>query len=179
MDNNAQTNMADNKITCFDKASSSNHIQMLKILLHYIPETFRKHLSVYIKFLELQQVMFHPFHYPPSEFRSSSATSSLEYQEPFEADFSAMISELLPFCNAQERSQFQNLGNMLRNFEQMKNMMEMMQMINEMKDMFGTEENGFTPDMLAGMMGMSGPDLAGFNPDILAAMMGQTTPPPI
>ena len=168
MDNNPQANMDDDKIACFDRVFCSNHIRMLKILLHYIPGVFRRQLTVYIKFLELQQVLSHPCEFPPSDFRSFE-TDQTDCSESSTVDFSAMIGELLPFCDSGERIRFQNMENMFRSFEQMKNMMEMVQMMQEMKEMFGGEDGGFNPDILAGMMGQSAP--GGFQPDILAAMM--------
>ena len=123
----------EDKISYFDQHFCSNHIRMLKIFLHYVPEAHRKMLSIYIKFLELQHAMNHPFH-----FRQMKT-----------CDFSSLIQELIPFCTPKERQQFQSMENMFSSFEQMKNMMEMMDM---MKDMFGDEEGGFDPEMLSGMM---------------------------
>jgi len=145
MDDNPRVKSAEEKIICFDKAFSNNHIQMQKVLLHYIPGHFRKLLTVFIKIQEMQQIMTRPFSYPPSAKKHSPAT---------EGNLSDVIGELLPYCSEKERANFESLENMFQSMEQMKNMMEMMQTINEMKDMFGGDAEGFSPDMLASIMNM-------------------------
>ena len=133
MDLNQTVPDCNDKISYFDQLFCSDHIRMLKIFLHYVPASYRKMLTVYIKFLELQQVMHHPCRHISSHSQ----------------DVSSLIRELLPFCTPDQRQQFQNMESMFSNFEQIKSMMEMMDM---MKDMFGDEEGGFNPEMLAGMM---------------------------
>lgn len=149
MDNNTYKTIAEEKIASFDHACTSNHIRMLKIMHSYIPEHFRRHLIIYIKYLELQQV----FSGTPPIPKTAETFETAE-----ESQVSSMIRQLLPFCNLREKQQFQNIENMINSFEQMKNMMEMFEM---MKDMFGDGEGGFNPEMLAGMMnGMDGFDFS-------------------
>lgn len=130
MDINVSEQNSNEKIAYFDHTFCNNHIRMMKIFLHYIPDTYRKLLIIYIKFLELQQALKHT-----TNFTKTPSSS--------------VIQEIMPFCTDHERDQLQNIENMMNNLEQMKNMMEMMDM---MKDMFGNEEGGFDPEMLAGMM---------------------------
>ena len=156
MDNDTCKTNADEKITSFDCTYTSNHIRMLKILLHYIPTKFKKYLVIYIKYLELQQAFTHS-----PDLSSNAATHAAENSafSPEAFEFSTLIHELMPFCNSREKQQFLNIENMLNSFEQMKNMMEMVEMMKDMKDMFGGGEGGFDPEMLAGMMG----GMDGFN----------------
>lgn len=184
MDNNSYKDMANSKIASFDHIYSTDHIRMLKIFLHYIPKALRKNLSVYIKFMELQHALSCPQHFPERNSDSFSASETVTAENslddhlqggtaksagvPFSGAsgtysndtlaFTTLIHELLPFCNPREKQQFQNMENMMNSFEQMKNVMEMMEMMKDMKDMFGDSDGGFTPDMLAGMMGMDGVD---------------------
>lgn len=155
MDNNTYKTIAEEKIASFDHACTSDHIRMLKIMHSYIPEHFRRHLIIYIKYLELQQVFSDTPNIPESAeiFETSDTFESTE-----KSPVSSLIRQLLPFCSLQEKQQFQNIENMINSFEQLKNMMEMFEM---MKDMFGDGEGGFNPEMLAGMMnGMDGFDFS-------------------
>ena len=146
MDNKTYKNIADEKIASFDCTYTSNHIRMLKIILHYIPWNLQKNIIFYIKFLELQQVLTTPFrNFPPCNPKQASENSDT-------SGFSSLIHELLPYCNPREEQQFRNFENIFNSFEQMKNMMDMLEMIKDMKDMFGDAEGGLDPEMLAGMM---------------------------
>ena len=175
MDENLNKDMANSKIASFDRIYSTDHIRMLKICLHYIPEAFRKNLSVYIKIMELQQAIKQPYPLHDQSSKTASHTAETIRAEnspgdnhddstPGSADntksITNLIHELLPFCNPRERQQFQNIENMMNSIEHMRNMMEMMEMMKDMKDMFGGEDDGFSPDMLAGMMGMDGFDFS-------------------
>lgn len=156
MDNNNYREDADNKIAAFDQEFSSDHIRMLKIFLHYIPKAFRKNLTVYIKFLELQKTLYYSLEeFRQAAFKAASASNGEHSLHSEPSDFSSLIHELLPFCSPREKQQFQNMENMVNSFEQIKNMMEMMEM---MKDMTGDGTGGFDPSMMAGMMGMNGFD---------------------
>ena len=179
MDNNSYFDTANKKIASFDRTYSNDHIRMLKILLHYIPASFRKNLSIYIKFMELQQALTSPLSFPElssEAFVSETETihtATYDTVDITKADKSKLIRELLPFCTPKEKQQFQNMEKILNQFEQMKNMLEMMEMIKEMKEMFGDSEEGngsFDPSMLAGMIG--GMNGGGFDPGMLAGMMG-------
>lgn len=179
MDDNLKKDMTNSKIASFDQAYCTDHIRMLKICSHYIPESYRRNLCVYIKFMELQHTLKYPHSLSDPYCYASSKTAETVHAETNHAKNSShgdrdgfsgestdntnsvsnLIHELLPFCNPREKQQFQNIENMMSSIEQMKNMMEMMEMMKDMKDMFGGE-GGFSPDMLAGMMGMDGFDFS-------------------
>lgn len=163
MENQNYKNLADEKIASFDCTYTSNHIRMLKILLQYIPKQFRKHLIIYIKFLELQQA-FTSRSTPPLFDTCQCAECDNFSSET--CDFTSLIRELLPYCTSREEQQFKQIENMMNQFEQLKNMMEMMEMVKDMKDMFGDGSGGFDPEMFSGMMDtmgmMDGMDIANF-----------------
>jgi len=161
MDEKNHNPMTNSKIASYDNINCTNYIRMLKICSYYVPAAYQKMLNVYIKFMELRYV----WNTPSPAINTNAAFRTAENVHEDGSDnnhaqaFSAMIHELLPYCSPQEKQKFQNIENMLNSFEQMKNMMEMMEMMKDMKDMFGGEEGGFTPDILAGMMGMDGFDI--------------------
>lgn len=42
-----------NRVIAFDTLFSTNHIQMLKVMLPYLDNQMQKFMAIYIKFLEL------------------------------------------------------------------------------------------------------------------------------
>lgn len=148
------TNYSD-KVMAFDTLFTTNHIQMLKVLLPCLERGMQKQLAVYIKLLELQ--------YTLSFFRQNPYAGLPAFGESFgsasggtTAGAVEICSEILPYCSPDEKEKLQNIINICRNFE---NMQEMMQIMEEMKEIF--------PDMFSGSpqeqgmpFGADGMDLA-------------------
>lgn len=125
-------------ISQFDQITTNNQIQMLKILLAYLPDSTRGTLSVTIKFLELQQTI-RIFRHPVASLLPSRKIHLEE--DLFRSDNHETIlflDELLPYSSADERKKIENIKAMLENLSKMKGMMEM---INTMKELF-PEESG-------------------------------------
>lgn len=154
--------MAENdqaKIIAFDTIFTTNHIQILKILLTYVEPSGQKHLAVYIKLLELQ--------YTLSFFKLHPASSLPEF--PHEKTFNAskLCDEIFPLCSRSEQGHLKQMKEMYQNIENLQEMMQMMQM---MREMFpegtgvGGENSVDFLSALSGMAGMSGmPDLSGID----------------
>jgi len=144
MEENLYEDMAHDKIASFDHTYSTDHIRMLKICLHYIPASYRKNLSIYIKFMELQHTLSHAENTPsPKSHWDEAETIHAEHSDKDPEDtqpFTRLLRELLPFCNPREKQQFQNMENMMTSMDQLKSMMEMMEM---MKDMEGFDLSSF------------------------------------
>lgn len=155
------------KIMAFDTLFTTNHIQILKILLAYVDSSMQKNLAVYIKFLELQ--------YTLSFFRSysSSALPGLCHEKDF--NIANLCDELLPLCSHDGQEQLKQMKNMFQSFE---NMQEILQMVQTMKDLFPDSENIFGTDPSALFSGLSGmPDISGMDMSQLFEMFqGMQTP---
>ncbi len=110
------------KILVFDTLFTTNHIQMLKILLCYMDTKTRNTMAVYIKLLELQYTL---------KLLQNTALplGGLPYEESLNA--TKLCEEMMPFCSPPEQEKLQNIKNMYKNFE---NMQEMMQMMDILKD---------------------------------------------
>lgn len=137
------------KILAFDTLFTTNHIQMLKILLSYAEPAEQKTMAVYIKFLELQ--------YTLSFFQKHPNSSLSHFPREDSSNTSKLLGELLPFCTPSEQEQFRQIRSMLETFENMQGMMETMQM---MKDMFPEGENPMNMDPSALFSGNGGMDLS-------------------
>lgn len=117
-----------NKVIAFDTLFSTNHIQMLKIMLPYMDNQMQKSMAIYIKFLEFNYTMeFYKKHpYPVCGCMEKEASPNL-YQ---------MCTELLPYCTENEKKQIEQIRNIFKSMEMYQEMTKTMEM---MKD--------FMPDM--------------------------------
>lgn len=131
MDSN-ERNHRQNKVIAFDTLFSTNHIQMLKVILPYMDNQTQKSMAVYIKFLELSYTIeFYKKHpYPVCGCMQKEAAP----------DMYEMCSELLPYCTESEKQQLEQLRNMFKTMEMYKEMSQTMDM---MKDVFPEMGNLF------------------------------------
>lgn len=117
-----------NKVMAFDTLFSTNHIQMLKVMLPYMDNQMQKTMAVYIKFLELNYTIdFYKKHpYPVCGCMDKDSSH----------DLFKMCTELLPYCTEEERKQIEQIRNIFQSMEMYKEMSKTMDL---MKD--------FMPDM--------------------------------
>ena len=112
------------KVTAFDTLFTTNYIQKLKILIHYFDRSMQKNIAVYIKYLELQYTM--------NFFRQHPSADISLFPRESSVDCGKLCGEMIPYCNAAQKSQMENIQNMFHTFENYKEMMEMVQMMQEM-----------------------------------------------
>lgn len=146
------TNGGQDKVIAFDTLFTTNHIQMLKVLLTYMPHPQQRTLAVYIKFLELQYTL---------SFFQNHPSCALPYLHSEEIlNSSKLCDELLPLCNHEEQERLKQIKNMYQNFE---NMQEMIKMADMIKDMFPEGDIPFGGDpsaLFSGLSGASGIDMS-------------------
>lgn len=108
------------KLTPFDKLTSSSQLQMMKLFIPYVAPESRQMLAVYIKFTELQNTMRY---FSPFNTQIHSQDSDRQMHSPTQ-----IFEEILPYMPE----------NVSQQFEQMKSMMDMMEMMQgqDMSDMF-------------------------------------------
>lgn len=155
-------------VTAFDSLFTTNKIQMLKVLLAWIPPSQQGMFAVYIKFLELQHTLSLLQH--PEKLLTNSRHLSADFFSGDNSDTIELLDELLPYSSQTERIRIDNMKNMLQNMGRMKEMMEMAEMMKEMfPDGFGGGDGpmgmpptgGMSPmDILSSMAGMSGMDMS-------------------
>lgn len=119
-------------ITAFDSLFTTNHIQMLKILLSRLSPKAQGSFALYIKFLELQYTFSFLQRHPSAPLLGSGKQLSGDFFQGDNTDTIALLDELLPFSGPEERSKIEGMKNMLQNMSRLKEMMEMMQMMQEM-----------------------------------------------
>lgn len=107
----------------FDTLYTTNHIQMLKILLSYFPVKYRNKLAMYIKFQELQYTMEYSRH--------NTVNLSAQSTEK-EIDIAALCQALTPYCTEKEKKMFQQLTQMKSTMAQYQEMMKLMPVLETM-----------------------------------------------
>lgn len=118
-------------IAAFDSLFTTNHIQMLKILLPRLSPETQGNFAVYIKFLELQYTAALLRRHPSASLTAPGKQLSGSLFND-SADTIELLDELIPFSGPGERAKLNGLKNMLQNMGKMQEMMEMMQMLQEL-----------------------------------------------
>ena len=180
-------------ITTFDTLLTTNHIQMMKVLLSYLAPEQQNGLAVYIKFSELQYALRLLQNTPRQPiirgYRTILSPQSLldgSFLQRDHSDILELLDELMPFGGPQERARLQNIRNLLTSINQIQQMMDMMEMMKELfPEGMGNGDNGdfssfasIFSDMagMADMTGMSGSSdgvsgMPGMDPTVFLQML--------
>lgn len=131
-------------IITFDTLYTSNHIQILKVLLPYFDVKSRKNLAIMIKFMELRYTMEY-FN------RHTALLDAASFDEQNESarqpDIIEIFEQIKNFCTPSERAMFDQLTNIKRSMEMYEEMMSMMQLFNQFApDADSSPDEGETQD---------------------------------
>lgn len=109
-------------VLLFDTLYTTNHIQMLKVLLPYIEAEQRNKIALLIKFQELQYTL----HYTKNHTISLLASEEKKNDKP---DLVKMLSAILPYCTEAEQKMFKQLLNLKSNMDRYQEMVQMMKLL--------------------------------------------------
>lgn len=116
-------------VTAFDLMYTTNHIQILKVILPFVETGMQHHLAVYIKYLELQYTLKHP------AAKSFSADLKCAECPPAKQDKGAVLISLVkaikPYLTEAELKQVQQIENMMNTMNQVQDMQKMMEMLSQ------------------------------------------------
>ncbi len=179
-------------IAAFDSLMTTNRIQMMKVILSWLPPRQQGVLAVYIKFAEFQYVM---------QFLSRSQATPLVHGhkslpldkllngnllQESSGDVVEFLEELLPFCGPTEQTRIESAIQAINGISKMKEMMEMMEMMKElfpegMQMGMGQGDASSQDTDKDGMEGASGNGTGGTDseggsnpPDFLSSLFGMT-----
>ncbi len=157
------------KITAFDTLFTTNHIQMLKILMPYFEPHMRRQLAVYIKYLELRYALSYFDSASHELYGCAGGYGSFHDGDPFgreEFNIGKICSEILPYCTNEEKQKVEQISGLFRSMEMYKEMSQTFEMMKEfMPD--------FSPDFLSNLMPDSPADgKPGASPDSRAEGSG-------
>lgn len=113
----------------FDSTFTTSHLQMLKVLLPYLPPASQSGLAIYIKMQELQYTLEYMKHHP--------RTSPL-LPKPEE---NCLFEQLLPYCSPSQKEQIQQFQQMNQQMESIRDAMEMAKMMQDLFPEGATGEN--------------------------------------
>ena len=112
-------------ITAFDTLYTTNHLQILKILLPFIQRDLQPHIAVYIK---LNEFLFSlRFSKESQPCKDSDACKK-------EVNIQALICKISPYLSGNEKEMIKKLAEMKDNMEKFKQISQMMQMMEGMAD---------------------------------------------
>ncbi|MDD3204353.1 MAG: hypothetical protein PHS74_01250 [Lachnospiraceae bacterium] len=115
-------NDSDN-VLAFDTLYTTNHIQMLKVLLPHLSREQRNQFAIMIKYMELQYTIA----FAEKTKHQINICTAAEEKGPL--DISTIIQELQPYCTDSEKKKLTQLGDTM-------NTMKMFQEMQKYKDLF-------------------------------------------
>lgn len=119
-----------NKVIAFDTLFSTNHIQMLKVILPCLDNQTQKTLAVYIKFLELN--------YTINFYKRNPYPLCGCMEKETSPDIGKLCGELLPYCTESEKKQLKQILSLFENMEMYKQMMQTMDAMKDIMPDMGT-----------------------------------------
>lgn len=146
MENCNETEDATKAILAFDTLYTTNHMQMLKLLLPYLECDQQQKLAVFIKWQELLFTM--------NFFKQYSASLySTDFQKKKDLNLQTLLPLLSPYCNEREKSILSQFSQMQNMMEMYQNMSEYMPMIQQMMSSMGSSGgNSGSPDSMMDMV---------------------------
>ncbi len=145
------TNHETDSITAFDTLYTTNHLQMLKILLPHLQEDMQPHIAVYIKLNEfLFALRF------SKEVRNHTSLGCSKK----ETDIQAIINEISPYLSGNEKNMLKQLADVKDNMEKFQQISQMMQMMDGMSDSPESMLQGFLSEEQMAMFKMFQEDLS-------------------
>lgn len=140
-------------VVSFDTLYTNNHIQILKVLLHHLPNEFSGEMAVFIKFMELQHAISHR-NRTKGQINICSNTKK-------EIDVPGLLNDILFYCDESEKTKVKQLADM----------MQTMQTFEEMKKF-----TDILPGFNSGASGEGGEDSPNTGFDISSLLQNMLTP---
>ena len=137
-------------ITAFDTLYTTNHLQMMKILLPHLQEDMQSHIAVYIK---LNEFLFALQFSKESRLHPSPSPKKV-------VDIQEIICEISQYMNGNEKEMLKKLADMKDNMEKFQQISQMMQMMEGASDSPESILQGFLSEEQMAMFNMFQEDLS-------------------
>ncbi len=92
-------------VLLFDTLYTTNHIQMLKVLLPYLQEDMRNNIAIYIKFQEFQYTLEYTKKHSVSIFSQSERCNK-------DLDVRQIYNSIKPYCTESEKQMLSKIVNL-------------------------------------------------------------------
>lgn len=116
--------MDEKPITPFDELVTPSSLQLLKLLIPYIPPSQQRTFAIYVKYMELQSTI--------AFFQKKNQILHMQAETDKHDSFSSLLEMLLPYLGEQEQEMLSSVTNAM-------NMMQMFQDFQEMEAENGDE----------------------------------------
>lgn len=145
------------KIIAFDTLFTTNHIQMLKIIMPYLDAPMRKKMAVYIKYLELDYTI--SYYNSHSVELCGCCANPMDSSKKEEFNIAKLCSEILPYCTAEEKQKVEQLTGLFRSIEMYRELSQTFEMMKDFAPSSDGTKDGATEDgMLDMLMNMLSPE---------------------
>ncbi len=115
-------------VLAFDTLYTTNHIQMLKVILPRLPRERRNQFALFIKFMEFQYTISY------CDKIKHQINICANENDPDPKDLTSLIKELQYYCTDSEQKKFKEIADMMQ-------ALEMFQEMQKYKDLFGSATN--------------------------------------
>lgn len=128
-------------VLLFDTLYTTNHLQIMKVLLPYLKEEHQKKIAVYIKLNEL----IYTIQYTQKHRISLSACKNEDKQPP---DFFHLCNLITPYCTEDEKKMVDQFMNMKSGLEKYQDIMNLMQMLEPLSSFDNGTDRGNLNNLL-------------------------------
>lgn len=144
-------------VAAFDTLYTSNHIQILKVLLPWFDAKSRKNMAVMIKFMELQYTMDYCQNHAPALDAASFETEGTAGRQP---DIIEIFDQIRHFCTPSERAVIDQIASLKKNMELYQDMKNMMQMFEQLtpQETASASDDRFAPNPMELLKSMLSPE---------------------
>ena len=128
-------------VLSFDTLYTSNHIQILKVLLPYFEEEQRNSLAVYIKFQEFQYTL---------EYTKKHTISlvSQSLKEDKEVDIVKLYNSIKPYCTENEKNMLMKIVNLKNSMEKYQEFSKMIPLLESFQSEGSDSGGNFNMNMM-------------------------------
>ncbi len=161
MENLEKDSNCQDTVTAFDTLYTTNHIQILKTLLPFLPSHKTGNLAVLIKYLELQYTLRYTRSHPLSICEGTKGPRTL--------DFPVFYQSVRNFLGPKEQQMFEKVLQMQNMMNNVQEMMQMMELLKDLAPETSEDPDGNSKNPAAGFTGAAGMDPMSF-------LMGMLSP---
>ena len=128
-------------VLLFDTLYTTNHIQMLKVLIPYLQEDMRNNIAIYIKFQEFQYTLEYTKKHIVSLY--SQSDRSLK-----DLDIPKIYNSIKPYCTESEKQMLSKIMNFKNGFDKYQEFAKIMPLLENFSGNKEDSSGGFNMNMI-------------------------------
>ena len=128
-------------VLLFDTLYTTNHIQMLKVLIPYLQEDMRTNIAIYIKFQEFQYTLEYTKKHNVSLYSQSERGLK-------DLDISKIYNSIKPYCTESEKQMLSKIMSFKNGFEKYQEFAKIMPLLENMSGNKEDSSGNFNMNMI-------------------------------